>query len=41
MVAKACRFLRAVLNTAVKEDEMIRVNPCRGPIGRNRPSGRF
>ena len=31
MAAKAYRFLRAVLNTAVKEDELIRVNPCRIP----------
>lgn len=27
--AKSYRLLRAILNTAVKEDEMIRVNPCR------------
>jgi len=27
--AKAYRLLRAVLNTAVKEDELIRTNPCR------------
>jgi len=31
VAAKAYRLLRAVLNTAVKEDEMIRVNPCRIP----------
>ncbi len=31
MAAKGYRFLRAVLNTAVKEDEMIRNNPCRIP----------
>jgi integrase len=29
MAAKAYRLLRAVLMTAVKEDELIRVNPCR------------
>jgi integrase len=29
--AKAYRLLRAVLMTALKEDEMIRVNPCRIP----------
>jgi integrase len=29
--AKAYRLLRAVLMTAMKEDEMIRVNPCRIP----------
>lgn len=29
--AKAYRLLRAVLNTAVKEDELIRSNPCRIP----------
>ena len=29
VAAKCYRLLRAVLNTAVKEDEMIRVNPCR------------
>ncbi|MEU4420634.1 site-specific integrase [Actinoplanes sp. NPDC024001] len=29
MTAKAYRLLRAVLMTAVKEDELIRVNPCR------------
>jgi len=29
--AKAYRLLRAVLMTAVKEDELIRVNPCRIP----------
>jgi integrase len=27
--AKSYRLLRAVLNTAVREDELIRVNPCR------------
>jgi integrase len=31
MAAKAYRLLRAVLNTAVKEDELIRTNPCRIP----------
>ncbi len=31
VVAKAYRLLRAVLNTAVKEDELIRKNPCRIP----------
>jgi integrase len=31
VAAKAYRLLRAVLNTAVKEDEMIRANPCRIP----------
>ncbi|MGW4462182.1 tyrosine-type recombinase/integrase [Micromonospora sp. NPDC004704] len=31
MAAKAYRLLRAVLMTAVKEDELIRVNPCRVP----------
>jgi integrase len=31
MAAKAYRLLRAVLNTAVREDELIRVNPCRIP----------
>lgn len=30
-MAKAYRLLRAILNTAVKEDELIRVNPCRIP----------
>ncbi len=30
-VAKAYRLLRAILNTAVREDEVIRVNPCRIP----------
>ena len=29
VTAKCYRLLRAVLNTAIKEDEMIRVNPCR------------
>lgn len=29
MAAKAYRLLRAVLMTAVKEDELIRINPCR------------
>ncbi|MEU5939034.1 tyrosine-type recombinase/integrase [Micromonospora sp. NPDC047548] len=29
MAAKAYRLLRAILMTAVKEDELIRVNPCR------------
>lgn len=29
--AKAYRLLRAVLNTAVREDELIRANPCRIP----------
>jgi integrase len=29
--AKAYRLLRAVLMTAVKEDEIIRINPCRVP----------
>src|SRR5262249_12250879 len=29
--AKAYRLLRAILNTAVKEDEIIRANPCRIP----------
>jgi integrase len=29
--AKAYRLLRAILNTAVKEDELIRANPCRIP----------
>jgi integrase len=31
VAAKAYRLLRAVLNTAVKEDELIRANPCRIP----------
>lgn len=31
MVAKAYRLLRAVLMTAVKEDEILRKNPCRIP----------
>jgi integrase len=31
MAAKAYRLLRAVLMTAVKEDELIRINPCRIP----------
>lgn len=31
MAAKAYRLLRAVLMTAVKEDEILRVNPCRIP----------
>jgi integrase len=31
MAAKAYRLLRAVLTTAVKEDELLRVNPCRIP----------
>lgn len=31
MAAKAYRLLRAVLMTAVKEDELIRTNPCRIP----------
>ncbi len=31
MAAKAYRLLRAVFNTAMKEDEMIRQNPCRIP----------
>jgi integrase len=31
MAAKAYRLLRAVLMTAVKEDELIRANPCRIP----------
>src|SRR4029453_16322838 len=29
--AKAYRLLRAILMTAVKEDELIRINPCRIP----------
>ena len=29
MVAKAYRLLRAILNTALTEDELIAVNPCR------------
>ena len=29
MVAKAYRLLRAILNTAVEQDELIRRNPCR------------
>lgn len=29
VTAKSYRLLRAILNTAVKEDELIRVNPCR------------
>ena len=29
MVAKAYRLLRAILNTALTEDELITVNPCR------------
>ena len=29
MVAKSYRLLRAILNTAVQEDELIAVNPCR------------
>jgi integrase len=31
MAAKAYRLLRAILMTAVKEDELMRVNPCRIP----------
>ena len=31
VAAKAYRLLRAVLNTAVREDEILRVNPCRVP----------
>ncbi|GAA3449148.1 hypothetical protein GCM10018962_09810 [Dactylosporangium matsuzakiense] len=31
MAAKAYRLLRVVLTTAVKEDELLRVNPCRIP----------
>lgn len=31
MAAKAYRLLRAILMTAVKEDELIRINPCRIP----------
>jgi integrase len=31
IAAKAYRLLRAVLNTAVREDEILRVNPCRVP----------
>jgi integrase len=31
VAAKAYRLLRAILNTAMKEDELIRVNPCRIP----------
>jgi integrase len=31
MAAKAYRLVRAILNTAVKEDELIRSNPCRIP----------
>lgn len=31
MAAKAYRLVRAVLNTAVREDELIRANPCRIP----------
>src|SRR5260370_26622126 len=29
--AKAYRLLRAILNTAVRQDEILRVNPCRIP----------
>jgi hypothetical protein len=40
--AKAYRLMRAVLMTAVKEDELIRKNPCRipGPTRSTRGSGR-
>lgn len=31
VTAKSYRLLRAILNTAVREDELIRVNPCRIP----------
>ncbi len=31
VAAKAYRLLRAILNTAMREDELIRVNPCRIP----------
>ncbi len=31
VAAKAYRLLRAIFNTAVKEDELIRANPCRIP----------
>jgi hypothetical protein len=42
MAAKAYRLLRAVLTTAVKEDEILRANPWRIPvrIRRSPPSGR-
>ena len=31
IAAKTYRLLRAILNTAVREDEILRVNPCRVP----------
>ena len=39
VVAKSYRLLRAILNTAVKEDELIRVNPCRIPGADTEESG--
>jgi Phage integrase SAM-like domain len=42
MAAKAYRLLRAILNTAVDHDELLRRNPCRirEPATSRRPSGR-
>lgn len=41
MVAKSYRLLRAVLNTAVEQDELIRRNPCRiQGAGEERPAER-
>jgi integrase len=41
MAAKAYRLLRAILTTAVKEDEILRVNPCRIPgADQERPAER-
>jgi integrase len=41
MVAKSYRLLRAILNTAVTEDELIIVNPCRiKGAGEERATGR-
>jgi len=41
VTAKAYRFLRAVLTTATREDELIRMNPCRIPgAGHEAPSER-
>lgn len=31
VTAKSYRLLRAIMNTAVREDELVRVNPCRIP----------
>jgi len=40
MVAKAYRLLRAVLWTAVREDEILKSKPCRMPRGEGERAGK-